>query len=95
MNSTIWVFCTGRKLSSETRVSRVLPWLSVQTTRVPIPPGADLVFEIEVIDFLTDQEYQTGMMVLQQAMQAQMGGLGAPGGPEGAPPPPPIEIPAQ
>lgn len=60
----------------------------------PIPPGADLVFEIEVVDFLTDQEYQTGMMVLQQAMQAQMGGLGAPGGPEGAPPPP-VEIPAQ
>ena len=56
-----------------------------------LPPNSDLVFEIEVIDFMSEQEYQTGMMVLQQQMQAQMGGMGAPGGAPGgeAPPPPP------
>lgn len=48
----------------------------------PIPPNADLIFEIEVIDFMSRDVFDRNLMILQQAMQ---GGLGGPGGPEGAP----------
>ena len=48
----------------------------------PIPPNADLVFEIEVTGILTREEFDRNLMILQRAMQ---GGLGAPGGPAGAP----------
>lgn len=52
-----------------------------------LPPNSDLVFEIELIDFMTEQEYETNMMILQQQMQAQMGAMGPPGGEV---PPPPV-----
>lgn len=49
----------------------------------PIPANADLVFEIEVIDFMDRATFDRNLGILQQAMQS---GLGAPGGgPEGAP----------
>ena len=47
-----------------------------------IPPNSDLVFEIEVIDFMTRETFDRNLGILQQAMQS---GLGAPGGPGGAP----------
>lgn len=48
----------------------------------PIPPNADLVFEIEVVDFMDRETFDRNLGILQQAMQS---GLGAPGGPEAAP----------
>jgi FKBP-type peptidyl-prolyl cis-trans isomerase FkpA len=56
----------------------------------PIPPNADLLFEIEVIDFMSREMFDRNLSILQQAMQAGgPGGLGGPGGPEGAPAGPP------
>lgn len=51
----------------------------------PIPPNADLEFEIEVIDIMSKETFDRNLGILQQAMQAQQGG--APGGaaPGGAP----------
>lgn len=54
----------------------------------PIPPNADLIFDIEVIDIMTKQTFERNLGILQQAMQSQMGA--APGGaPGGAPAPAP------
>ena len=61
----------------------------------PIGPNEDLVFEVEVYDILTNQEFEQGLAQLQQVMQMMQGGQGMPGAPgatppqEGAPPPPP------
>ncbi|MEP3050280.1 MAG: FKBP-type peptidyl-prolyl cis-trans isomerase [Erythrobacter sp.] len=44
----------------------------------PIPPGADLIFEVELIDFMTEEEFQQKFLALQQAFEAA--------GPEGGPP---------
>jgi FKBP-type peptidyl-prolyl cis-trans isomerase FkpA len=59
----------------------------------PIPPNADLEFEIEVVDIMTRQAFDRNLQILQQTMQAQMG-QGAPGAqpvpggsPEAAPAP--------
>ena len=46
----------------------------------PIPPGADLVFEIEVMDIMSRETFDRNLMILQQQMQSQMG---LPAGPEG------------
>jgi len=57
----------------------------------PIPPNADLEFEIEVVDVMSQQTFERNLAILQQAMQGQMGeGAGGPGpgGPAGAPPVP-------
>lgn len=63
----------------------------------PIPPNSDLTFEVELVDFMPEQEAQQRFMAIQQMMQqAQQqqqgapGGVpgGAPGGPGGAPPAP-------
>ncbi|MEE4539012.1 MAG: FKBP-type peptidyl-prolyl cis-trans isomerase [Erythrobacter sp.] len=48
----------------------------------PIPPDADLIFEIEVVDFMSREAFDRNLSILQRALQ----GAGAPGGP-GAPPP--------
>ncbi|MGB3808226.1 MAG: FKBP-type peptidyl-prolyl cis-trans isomerase [Erythrobacter sp.] len=40
----------------------------------PIPPDADLIFEIEVIDFMSRQAFDRNLALLQQALQ---GGAGA------------------
>jgi FKBP-type peptidyl-prolyl cis-trans isomerase FkpA len=45
----------------------------------PIPPNADLEFEIEVIDVMSQKTFERNLGILQQAMQSQMGGAGAPG----------------
>ena len=49
----------------------------------PIPADADLVFEVEVVDFMSRETFDAKLMQLQQQMQS---GMGAPVGPqEGAP----------
>lgn len=55
----------------------------------PIPANANLVFDIELIDFIPLAQYQQIMMQQQQMMQG-MGGAGGPGGavPGEAPPAP-------
>lgn len=58
----------------------------------PIPPNADLLFEIEVVDFMSREMFDRNLSILQQAMQAGPGGLG--GGAEGAPAGPPSGPPA-
>ena len=45
----------------------------------PIPPNADLVFEIEVVDIMSRETFDRNLQVLQQTMQAQMGEQGAQG----------------
>jgi FKBP-type peptidyl-prolyl cis-trans isomerase FkpA len=62
-----------------------------------IQPGADLIFEVELVDFMSEQDFQQRLAVLQQMMQMQQGPEGqAPGGPapggqapapQGPPPP--------
>ncbi|KPP88108.1 FKBP-type peptidyl-prolyl cis-trans isomerase [Erythrobacter sp. HL-111] len=52
----------------------------------PIPPGADLVFEIEVTGVMSQEKYERDMAVLQRLMQSQMGGPPGAGGPQGPPP---------
>ncbi|MDP5103716.1 MAG: FKBP-type peptidyl-prolyl cis-trans isomerase [Erythrobacter sp.] len=51
----------------------------------PIPPNADLEFEIEVMDIMSQKTFERNLGILQQAMQSQQG-QGAPGGPSGAAP---------
>lgn len=53
-----------------------------------IPPNADLTFDIELIDFMSEADFQRRIEVLQQAMQMQQGQGGQPGA-EGPPIPPP------
>lgn len=53
-----------------------------------IPPNSDLNFEVELVDIMTEADFQRRIQVLQQAMQMQQGqGAGGPG--EGAPAPMP------
>lgn len=53
----------------------------------PIPPNADLEFEIEVVDFMNREVFDRNLSILQRAMESQMGpgGPGGLGGPQGAP----------
>jgi len=53
----------------------------------PIPPGSDLYFDIEVVDFMPRAEFDRRVGMYQQLMMQQQ--QGQMGGPEGAPPPPP------
>ncbi|MCZ8370679.1 MAG: FKBP-type peptidyl-prolyl cis-trans isomerase [Porphyrobacter sp.] len=55
----------------------------------PIPPNADLEFEIEVVDIMSRATFDRNLQVLQQTMQAQMGQQGGQPGaaaPQGAAP---------
>ncbi|QIQ86893.1 FKBP-type peptidyl-prolyl cis-trans isomerase [Erythrobacter sp.] len=56
----------------------------------PIPANADLIFEIEVTDIMSQEKYERDMAILQQMMQSQMGGPpgAGPGGPGPQGPPP-------
>ncbi len=45
----------------------------------PIPPDADLVFEIEVVDFMSRDDFQARAAALQQMMQQQQGQNGPAG----------------
>ncbi len=51
----------------------------------PIPPNADLTFEVELVDFMSEEDAQRRFQVLQQMMQGQQPGApqaeGAPAGP--------------
>jgi FKBP-type peptidyl-prolyl cis-trans isomerase FkpA len=47
----------------------------------PIPPNADLVFDVELIDFMTEADAQRRFQVLQEMLQRQQRGQGAPGAP--------------
>jgi FKBP-type peptidyl-prolyl cis-trans isomerase FkpA len=60
----------------------------------PIPPNADLEFEIEVIDIMSKATFERNLGILQQAMQQQQGAAGGPGGAP-APQPTPEPAPAQ
>lgn len=58
----------------------------------PIPPNSDLTFDIEVLGFMSQQEFQQRQALMEQlrSMQSQGGKAGpggAPGGAEGGPPP--------
>ncbi|WP_298464418.1 FKBP-type peptidyl-prolyl cis-trans isomerase [uncultured Erythrobacter sp.] len=55
-----------------------------QTGEVRIPAGSDLIFEVELVDFMTREEFDRNLSILQQAMQ-QMGPPGGPGGPGAGP----------
>ncbi|MBD3729013.1 MAG: FKBP-type peptidyl-prolyl cis-trans isomerase [Sphingomonadales bacterium] len=57
-----------------------------ESGRGPIPPNADLTFEITLHDFMDGQEFQQRMQAMQQMMQ--QGAPGAPGGPGGPGGPP-------
>ncbi|OYX47485.1 MAG: peptidylprolyl isomerase [Sphingomonadales bacterium 32-64-22] len=50
----------------------------------PIPPNADLVFDVEMVDFMTREEAEARYNRMMQAMQQQMPSAG----PEGAMPAP-------
>lgn len=52
----------------------------------PIPPNADLNFEIEVVEIMSRDAFDRNLAILQQAMQQIMPAEGAEGG---APPPAP------
>ncbi|WP_341711111.1 FKBP-type peptidyl-prolyl cis-trans isomerase [Erythrobacter sp.] len=39
----------------------------------PIPPNADLVFEVEVVDFMSKADFQARAAAIQQMMQQQQG----------------------
>ncbi|MEM6476192.1 MAG: FKBP-type peptidyl-prolyl cis-trans isomerase [Pseudomonadota bacterium] len=52
----------------------------------PIPANADLVFEMELIDFFNPEQVEQKIAIMQKAIEEQGGLPGAPGGPEGGPP---------
>jgi FKBP-type peptidyl-prolyl cis-trans isomerase FkpA len=54
----------------------------------PIPPNADLIFEIEVVDFMSRDVFDRNLSILQRALQSGLGGEAGPGRPQGAAPPP-------
>ncbi|OGS51875.1 MAG: peptidylprolyl isomerase [Erythrobacter sp. RIFCSPHIGHO2_12_FULL_63_10] len=37
----------------------------------PIPPGADLVFEVELVDFMSREDFERRLSILQQVMARQ------------------------
>jgi len=43
-----------------------------------IPPNADLVFEIELVDFMSEEDFQQRLQALQAAMAQQQGGIPTP-----------------
>lgn len=52
----------------------------------PIPPGADLIFELEVMGIMSQDQFEVGMGILQQAFEANRPGPPT-GVPQGAPVP--------
>lgn len=57
----------------------------------PIPPGADLSFTIELLDFMPSEEFEGRVRAIQQVMaqQQMMAPPGSEGGAAGGPPPGP------
>ena len=60
-----------------------------QTGEVAIPANADLVFELELVDFISREEAMRRQQMMQQLQQMQGGPGGAGGPPPGAGAPPP------
>ena len=60
-----------------------------QQGNVVIPPNSDLTFDVELVDFMSEADFQRRIQVLQQAMQMQQGQMGGQGAPSGAPAPAP------
>lgn len=63
-----------------------------QTGETIIPANSDLIFEVEMIDFMSRAEFERRVQVITQMMEQQQGAMmGGPGGemplPEGAAPP--------
>ena len=58
-----------------------------------IPPNSDLTFDVELVDFMSEADFQRRLQVLQQAMQMQQGqGTAAPASGPGEPVPmPPVQ----
>ncbi len=56
-----------------------------QTGEVRIPANSDLIFEVELVDFMSREEFDRNLSILQQALQQQ--GPGGLGGPPAGPPP--------
>ena len=54
-----------------------------------IPANADLTFDVELIDFMTEADFQQRIQTLQQAMQMRQMQGAQPGGPAPAPAPAP------
>ena len=48
-----------------------------QTGQYRIPPGADLIFDVELVDFMSRPDFERRVQVLQQMMQMQQGAPGA------------------
>lgn len=60
----------------------------------PVPPNADLTFDVELVEFMSEQDFQQRLQALQQVMQMQQerqgqGQGGAPGAAPGGPVPQP------
>lgn len=53
----------------------------------PIPPNADLEFEVELVDFMGEPEFQQRLATLRQVLQAQPGQGGNAMGGQPLPPP--------
>ena len=47
------------------------------TGEVAIPANSDLVFEVELLDFMPFEQFQQRMQAMQQMMQMQQQGQGA------------------
>lgn len=56
-----------------------------QTGEAVIPPNSDLTFEVELVDFMSQDDFERRISVFQQMMEQQQGGEGG----AGAPMPPP------
>ena len=59
-----------------------------QTGEEVIPANSDLVFDVELIDFMSLEDFQARMAEMQQMMQQQQQLQGAPGAEQQAPPQP-------
>lgn len=55
------------------------------TGEVVIPANADLTFDIDLLDFMTEADFQQRMQLMQQLQQMQQQGAGGAGGAPGAP----------
>src|SRR3546814_3605316 len=63
----VYFFFFKQKTAYEMRIS---DWSS-DVCSSDLPPGADLVFEIELVDFMSREDFQRRLSILQQAMAQQ------------------------